>query len=160
MFEIDTLVNKAKKPIIEGLTFNRVLSKVQEVLKLEYLYTERIFPTNLSLLIQKGKLVSRKLLPTSEINLFPRQRSKIYCSNKPVFCRLLVKKLRFVVCENQWEKDPGLGRFLWSRLKERWRWTHPFYALLCFRGKTFTIRQLISFGIASHDCVNKSCLAI
>ena len=121
MFEIDTLVYKAKKPIIEGLTFNRVLSKVQEVLKLEYLYTERIFPTNLSLLIQKGKLVSRKLLPTSEINLFPRQRSKIYCSNKPVFCRLLVKKLRFVVCENQCEKDPGLGRFLWSRLKERWR---------------------------------------
>ena len=61
------------------------------------------FPTYLS--IQKEKFVLREILSTREINLLPRQQSKIGGSRKWVFCRLLFKKLRLRVYKKPIEED-------------------------------------------------------
>lgn len=139
----NTSVNGTKIPILEGLTFNQILSNVQEILQLECVYMwQYIFPTYLSLSIKKEKLVLRELLSTLEMNRFPRQQSKIDCSSKPVFSRLLFKKLRLIVCKKPIQgRHPSLDTFLWSRWKWRWKTERSVLWLALFRRKASARRH-------------------
>lgn len=98
----NTWVTKAETTVLGELTYNQVLSKVQETHELNISICSMIFfLITLPLSIQKEKFVLRELL---KINLFPRQWSKTYC--KPVFCRLLVKKLKLVEYKKStWERQ-------------------------------------------------------
>lgn len=67
-------MTKAETPVLGELTFNQVLSKVQETHELNTsTYSMIFFIITLPLSIQKEKSVLRELLPVLEINLFPRQ---------------------------------------------------------------------------------------
>lgn len=55
-------------------------------------------------------------------------------------------------------RKTSIGRFFWSELKKKkkgnGRLINLLYALPSFRSKTFIARQVITFEIARHDCVN------